>query len=178
MALKPTIYKAVVALSDLNRNHYDTVRLTLAQHPSETQERMMVRLLGYFLAAQEGLEFTRGLSSTDEPDLWVKSLDGQTTLWVEVGEPQFDRLKKACRQAAQVRVLSFNSKSDTWWQQNAEKFSSLPLVVQQVEWSEVQALTTLLDRTMELSVTVSDNTVLVSDAANTVELTLTTLQEH
>lgn len=93
MALKPTIYKHRISLSDLNRDYYDTLNLTVALHPSETIERMMVRVLAYCINAQEHLTFTKGLSEIEEPDIWLRSLDDQIRLWVDVGEPSADRIK-------------------------------------------------------------------------------------
>ena len=87
MAIKPTIYKLKIALSDLERNHYDTLNLTLALHPSETLERMMVRVLAYCINAQAHLSFTRGLSAIEEPDIWARTLDDQISLWIDLGEP-------------------------------------------------------------------------------------------
>ena len=106
MALKPTIYKLRISLSDINRNFYDALNLTIAQHPSETLERMMARILAFCINAQEHLEFTKGLSAVDEPDIWVKSLDDQITLWIDVGEPAVDRIKKASR----ISSISLNGK--------------------------------------------------------------------
>ena len=97
VALKPTIYKFGISLSDLNRGHYETLNLTIAQHPSETVERMMVRVLAYCINANETLEFTKGVSAVDEPDLWHHTLDGQLSSWIDVGEPSVDRIKKATR---------------------------------------------------------------------------------
>jgi uncharacterized protein YaeQ len=122
MALKPTIYKLKIMVSDLDREHYEALNLTVAQHPSETIERMLVRVLVYCLNAQEQLSFTRGLSAVDEPDLWVKTLDDQLALWIDVGEPAVERIKKATRIAAKVKVYSFNSKSASWWSQNQSSF--------------------------------------------------------
>ena len=97
MATKPTIYKVRIALSDLERNYYDTLNLTVALHPSETPERMMARVMAYCINAQEGLSFAKGLSDTDEPDIWLRSMDQQTLLSIDVGEPSFDRVKKLSR---------------------------------------------------------------------------------
>ena len=94
MSLKPTIYKMTIDLCDLERSKYETLNLTVAQHPSESVERMMVRVLAYCIDAHEQLTFTKGISAPDEPDLWQHTLDGQICLWVEVGEPSFDRIKK------------------------------------------------------------------------------------
>lgn len=95
MALKPTIYKMKLALTDLDREVYENLSLTVACHPSETLERMMVRVLAYCLNAREGLELCKGLSDTEEADLWAHSLDGSLALWIDVGEPTIERLKKS-----------------------------------------------------------------------------------
>ncbi len=155
MALKPTIYKLRINLSDLDRDHYDTLNLTIAQHPSETLERMMARVLVFCINAQEHLAFTKGLSAVDEPDIWARSLDDQLALWIDVGEPAFDRIKKATRLAATVKVYSFNSKSDVWWSQLQAKLSTLNAAVFQLDWTGIQALATLVQRTMDFSVTIS-----------------------
>ena len=140
MALKPTIYKLRIALSDTNRNYYDTLDLTTAQHPSESLERMMVRVLAFCINAQDRLVFTRGLSAAEEPDLWAHTLDGQISLWIDVGEPAVDRIKKATRRATTVKVYSFNSKSDIWWSQGREKFNTLKVSVFQFPWESIQSL--------------------------------------
>ena len=110
MALKPTIFKFDLSLADMDRNCYESLALTVAQHPSETTERMMVRVLARCLYHHERLAFTKGLSENDEPDLWQKSLDGRIERWIEVGEPSLDRLKKASRLAEDVVVISFNTR--------------------------------------------------------------------
>ena len=176
MALKPTIFKIKVSLSDLNREVYDSLSLTLAQHPSETTERMMVRLLAYCLNASETLVLCKGLSDTDEPDLWDLSATGETELWVEVGEPSAERVKKATRMAKQVVVYCFNSKAPTWWNLEASKLSSEKLAVFQLPWPEVQALANLVERTMDISVTVSGDSVFVATAKGEQEVTLTALK--
>ena len=117
MALKPTIYKFRLSISDTNRDLYNSTQLTIAQHPSENTERMMARVLAYCIKYQPELSFTKGLSSTEEPDLWLKALDGSTSVWIEVGEPSLDRIKKATRLAQRVDIFSFTSKSDVWWEQ-------------------------------------------------------------
>lgn len=162
MAIKPTIYKFKIALSDLDRHVYDSLELTVAQHPSENVERMMARVLAYCLNAQEFLEFTKGLSTPDEPDIWCRSLDDQLQLWIDVGEPSFDRLKKASRQAQVVKVYSFNSKSDVWWSQEGNALNNLPIEVWQFPWEEIHNLAGLVERTMEFAVTISEGSILVS----------------
>ena len=171
MALKPTIYKCRIDLSDLNRDRYDTLNLTLAQHPSETTERMMVRLLAFCLNAQDNLVFSKDLSSPEEPDLWVHSLDGNLETWIDVGEPAPERIKKASRVARTVKVYSFNSKADTWWAQNKQALQQGNAEFFQFDWESVQGLARLVERTMDWSVTLSEQSVYVSTAAGDCEVT-------
>lgn len=156
MALKPTIYKLKVQLSDMNRDYYDSLSFTVAQHPSETVERMMVRVLAYCLNAQEFLTFTTGLSEPDEPDLKIISLDGRLVQWIDVGEPAVERIKKATRLAEAVRVYSFNSKADAWWRIEGDKFADLPVDIYRMDWPGIQALAGLVQRTMNFTMTISE----------------------
>lgn len=162
MALRPVIYKLHLNLSDLNRHVYQDFQLTIALHPSETHERMVARILAFALNADEQLVFTKGLSTVEEPDLWQKSLDGQTQLWIELGEPAVDRVKKASRIANRVKVYSFNSKSDVWWQQDAAKFKTLDADYIQFDSKQVQSLTAHIERTMKWYITVSENSASVN----------------
>jgi len=162
VALKPTIFKCNISISDLNRDYYDSLQLTVAQHPSETVERMMARVLAYCINADEHLVFTKGLSSVDEPDIWLKSLDGQISLWVDMGEPDAERIKKASRLAREVKVYSFNSKSDVWWSQGKDKFSALDASFFQFKWQEIQALAALVTRTMDMSVTITGDSAYIA----------------
>ncbi len=170
MALKPTIYKFSVSLSDLDKNYFDTLNLIVAQHPSETIERMMARTLALCLNASERIEFTKGLSTPEVPDIWEKSLDDQFLTWIDVGEPAFERIKKACRQANNVKVYSFNSKSDIWWKNEKVGYLSLKAEIFQFPWGEIQALAKLVERTMEYSVTISDNTLYIATEKGEAEI--------
>lgn len=177
MALKPTIYKFRISLSDLNRDYYDTLNLTLAQHPSETIERMMVRVLAYCINAQQNLTFTKGLSEIDEPDIWVRTYDEQTALWIEVGEPSVDRIKKAGHIAKEVKIYSFNSKSDVWWAQVKGKFNPLKASVYKFEWEDILALAALVERTMDMSVSITGNSAYVATNLGECEVGWVSLQE-
>lgn len=176
MALKPTIHKATIALSDIDRDHYDSLQLTLAQHPSETVERMMVRLLAYCFNAREGLMFCKGVSDSDEADLWAHELDGTLALWIDVGEPAVDRVRKARRLARAVSVYSFNSKSPVWWSQNRAQFEALDVAVYRFDWPSVQVLAAMATRTMDLSVTISGGSAYVATQSGEVELSAEPLQ--
>jgi len=178
MALKPTIYKLKISLSDLNRDVYDALSLTIARHPSETMERMMVRVLAFCLNAREQLVFCKGLSDTEEPDIWAHSLDGNLELWVDVGEPSVERVKKASRVSAAVKVYCFNSKSPTWWQQARDKLSALNVSVYCLPWEQVQALAAISERGMETSITITANSIYVATEVGECELFVETLQEQ
>jgi uncharacterized protein YaeQ len=161
----------------MDRSVYDSLRLTVALHPSETAERLWARVLAYCLNAEPDLVFTRGLSEASEPDLWVLAGDGRPELWIEVGEPTVERMKKAAGRAGAVRLYCFNSKAATWWAQHEAALRALPVSVQRFEWPSMQALAALLTRTMELSVTISDGSIYVATESGEVELSVTTLAE-
>ncbi len=168
MATKATVYKASVQVSDMDRHHYQNYELTLALHPSETEERMMVRLAAFALLADEKeggeqLSFTKGISTEDEPDLWQKNYSEEILLWVELGQPDEKRLRKACGRAQQVIVVNYNDKSDIWWEQNKGKNSRFEnLRVLQFSESQVQALAKICTRSMQLNVTIQDGDMWIS----------------
>ena len=176
MALKPTIFKMNISLSDLNNDRYETLNLTVAQHPSETSERMMARVLAYCLNEQEFLTFTKGLSVADDPDIWAKSLADEFLLWIDVGEPAFDRIKKARRQAQTVKVYSFNTKSDVWWSQSQADFTNIDIDAYQFPFVQIQALSKLIKRSMDLSVTISGDSLYVAGELGECEIICHPLQ--
>lgn len=177
MALKPTIYKFRIALTDMNRDYYDSLNLTIAQHPSENEQRMMARVIAFCLNAQEGLEFTKGLSSIEEPDIWQKSLDDQIQLWIDVGEPDVERIKKSTRLAKKVHVYSFNTKSNVWWNQNQGKIGMLDASVTRLDWDGIEQLASLVTRTMDLSVMLTGNSVFVTADNGDCEIVWETLKD-
>lgn len=176
VSLKPTIYRFQIALSDLNRDVFDTLSLTVARHPSETAERMLVRVLAYCMNLQEGLTFTRGLSSPDEADVWAHTLHNSIKCWIEVGEPAVERIKKATRQSPEVKVYCFNSKAGVWYTQNREQLAQLDAAIYRFAWSEVQAFAALLERTMDLTLTLSGESAYINTGQGDCEVTWETLQ--
>lgn len=160
MALKSTVYKADLQVSDMDRNYYQAHALTLARHPSETDERMMVRLLAFALHADAALAFGRGLSS-DEPDLWRKDLTGQIELWIEVGQPDEQYLRRACGRARQVVVYSYSGRSaQVWWDKGGAALArSKNLVVIDVDAASSAALAALAKRGMEVQCFVQDGAI-------------------
>ena len=120
MAIKSVIYKVQLQVADMDRHYYATHPLTLAQHPSETDERLMVRLLAFALHADERLEFGRGLSTDEDPDLWQRDYSGQVERWIELGQPDESRIRKACGRSREVVVLNYGGRAaDLWWEKNA-----------------------------------------------------------
>ena len=155
MALKATIFKAELQVSDLDRNHFATHTLTLARHPSETDERMMVRLLAFALDADERLEFGRGLSAEGEPDLVKRDLTGAIELWIDVGLPEEREIRKAAGRSERVKVYTYGRGANIWWKQNGEALSRLPNV--DILFIEASGeLARWADRTMKLACTVQD----------------------
>jgi uncharacterized protein YaeQ len=158
MALKATIHKAELIINDMDRAYYHTHALTLAQHPSETLERLMLRLIIFSLHATEQLVFTRGLSAVDEPELWQKSDTGEIELWIELGEPDERRLRQACGRSRQVWLYTYGRGSEVWWQSMQAKMARLKnLRIVRIASSTLSQLAKLHQRNMQLQATVQDN---------------------
>jgi uncharacterized protein YaeQ len=170
MAMTPTIYKFSIDLSDIDRNRYVSLDLVVAKHPSETVERMLVRVLAFCINADDQLEFGKGLSDPDEPDLWLRSLDGVVNTWIDVGEPKIERIVKASRTAQDVKVYSFNSKSRIWWSGVSERCHELGVQVCALDWSSIQNAASLIDRTMQMSVTISDRSAFLATERGQTEI--------
>lgn len=158
MALKSTIFKAELQLADLDRNCYATHSLTLARHPSETDERMMLRLLAFALHGDEAPGFGRGLSTEDEPDLWRKDLTGAIELWIDLGLPDEKRIRRACGRARRVVVIAYGGRAaEIWWQQNQAALARLDkLAVLRIAPEESAALAARAARTMQVHCTVQE----------------------
>lgn len=177
MALKATICKAALQVSDMDRNYYAEHALTVARHPSETDARMMVRLLAFALNAHERLEFCKGLSDTDEPDLWQKDLTGALEHWIEVGQPDDKRMLRACGRSGRVTVYAYGNRPELWWKPLAGKLERAKnLAVWRIPSAAVQALEKLANRNMQLQCTVQDGQVYFSDAGETVQIELERLK--
>ena len=177
MALKATIFKTELAVADLDRNVYENFSLTIAQHPSENDMRMMVRLFAFMLFADERLEFGRGLSSDEEPDLWKKDLTGSIDLWISVGQLDERWLRKASGRARRVVLVSFGDRAvDVWWEQNRGILEKLPnLTVLRLSGEQAQALAGLARRSMDLQCTIQDGDAMISGEGETVHLVPATL---
>jgi uncharacterized protein YaeQ len=157
MALKATIYKATIDLANMDRNYYDSLQLTIARHPSETEQRLMVRLVAFILNAHPDLQFGKGLSDETEASIWQVNYSDEISLWIELGQPDEKRLKKACNQAREVKLYCYSSSVNTWWsqvEQNLNKFEKL--TIEQFETTTCESLVKLLSRNMEFQCSIQD----------------------
>lgn len=171
MALKATIFKAQIGIADMDRGYYADHALTLARHPSETDERLMLRVVAFALNAHDRLEFGKGLSDEDEPGLWRKTLTGTIETWIEIGLPDTKRLRKACGRAREVLVYAYGRGADMWWRQTGEELARHEnLSVWTLPIETTQALAALADRGMRLQFTIQDGVVFANDDKQSVQL--------
>ncbi|MCK9490076.1 MAG: YaeQ family protein [Xanthomonadales bacterium] len=169
MAPNSKIYKAELQVTDMDRQYYASHNLTLAQHPSETAARLMVRLIAFALYADQRLEFGRGLSDTDQADLWQRDYTGEIERWIDLGQPDESRIRKACARARQVVVVNYSGNAAAiWWQKTAPTLSRLKnLTVIDFAPDDIEAATALLERGMRLTAMIQDGELqLMSDRLN------------
>ena len=164
MAQKATIYKVELSVSDMDRHYYETHKLTVAKHPSETDERLMVRLIAFALNAREQLEFSRGLSTDDEPDLWEKSLSSEIELWVTLGLPSEKIVRQSCGKAKEVIIYSYGGRTaEVWWDKiknSTTRFENLKVI--NLSEAETNELAQQANRSMKLQVNVQEGDLMVS----------------
>jgi len=173
MAQKATIYKVELSVADMDRHYYETHNLTVAKHPSETDERLMVRILAFALNAHEHLEFTRGLSTDDEPDIWQKSLSGELELWVALGLPGEKIVRQSCGKANEVIIYCYGgSPAELWWEKiknSTTRFDNLQVI--NFSKKDTSELGKQANRLMKLQVNIQDGDVMVSVDGSIVYLT-------
>ncbi len=164
--MKATIYRAEIEVSDIERGYYETHSLTLARHPSETEQRLMVRLLAFVMHAHPKLEFGRGLSTDDEPDLWLRDDTGAIDLWIDVGLPDERRLRRAAGRARELALLIYGERAAAvWWNKNARALARLPgLAIWSLKDADSASLTSLAARSMRLQCTLQEGHVTLCDA--------------
>jgi uncharacterized protein YaeQ len=172
MALSSTIHKAELSISDMDRNYYATHALTVARHPSETEPRMMARLLAFMLYADERLAFGRGLSDEGEPALWRKTYSEEIELWIDVGEPDETRIRKACGRSQQVVVINYGGRSsELWWDKSAAQLRrNRNLTVLAIDEAAMQSLTAMCNRGMRLQCLIQDGELQIIDGDNTLAI--------
>jgi len=183
MAIKATISKANVQVSDIDRGHYADYPVVIARHPSETDERMLVRLLAFALnVPMDGdhgpLEFAKDIWDPDEPSLWQRDYTGDIVHWIEVGQPDEKRLLRTTARVGQVSVYSFSASTPIWWKNIEPKLTRVRnLTVWQIPSEQSEALATLAQRTMDLQVTVQDGAIWVGDGTHSIEVAPIRLKE-
>ena len=180
MAIKSTIFKANVQIADIDHNYYADHALTLARHPSETDERMMIRLAALSLQAHQlkdvcggdgTLSFGAGLSDPDEPDVMLRDFTGRTRLWVEVGQPEDKPLLKACNKADQVVLYVFSHAGEVWWKGIQTKLTRPKnLQIWRIPSNASQSLAKLAQRSMQLQATLQEGALMMSDGSTTVDI--------
>ncbi len=172
MAIKATIYKADLQISNMDKHYYQNHTLTLAQHPSETLERMMIRLMVFALHAHEDLAFTRGLSADEEPDIWLKLPTAEIDTWIDLGQPDEKRIRKACGRAREVFIYTYVQRSaEVWWQQissKLERFDNMQVI--SLPEKTGADLAQLVQRKMTLQCSIQDNEVWFGDETNSVHV--------
>jgi uncharacterized protein YaeQ len=178
MAISSTIFRCKLNIADLDRGYYADHALVLARHPSETNERMMIRVLAFALLASETLAFGKGISTDDEPALWDKDLTGSITQWVEVGLPDVRLVRRACGRAEHVSVLLYGGKTaEMWWQQNSDALSKQhKLTVHNVASSSSKALAALAEGSLDLQCTIQEGEVWIANADQRLQIEMQVLQ--
>ncbi|MEA3523641.1 MAG: YaeQ family protein [Campylobacterota bacterium] len=170
MAIKSTIYKITLNIANMDTHYYNEHLLTLAKHPSENDLRLMIRVSAFILNADEDLVFCKGIAEDDEPDLWQKSYDGTIKLWIDLGQPDEKRIKKACGRAEKVIIYTYQEgTARAWWKQiekSLKRFNNLHVIYLSSDGS-IEKLT---KRTMDLQANYSDRELTLIEGDNTVVL--------
>jgi uncharacterized protein YaeQ len=156
MAIKATIYKAILNIANMDTHYYGEHNLTLAKHPSENDLRLMIRLIAFVLNANDDLVFTKGISQDDEPDLWKKDLSGDIKLWIDLGQPDEKRIKKACGRSEKVIIYTYQEgMASAWWKQSQKvlkRFKNLEVIYLNIDGD----IENLVQRTMKLQANMMD----------------------
>jgi uncharacterized protein YaeQ len=173
MAISSTINKVALNIADMDRHYYESHELTVAQHPSETDFRFMIRLVAFMANAHERLSFTKGIDSSEEPDLWQKSLTDEIELWIDLGQPDEKRIRKACGRAKKVIIYTYHDgKAKVWWEQQQTKlqrFNNLTVIHINAEGIE-----TMIKRSMTLQCNIQDGEIYLND--DNLNLTITQIK--
>lgn len=181
MALKATIFKADISITDMDRNYYNDHNLTIARHPSENDARMMLRIITFIVNAHERLQFTKGLSDDDEPDLWQKSFSDEIELWIELGQPSDQRIKKGCNQSQQMMIYSYADNSfNAWWRKEKSRLQFRKnLSIFTLPQELATTLANAVQRSMQIQVTIQDRQMwLTIEGAGTTESVEVAIEKH
>ena len=176
MALPSTIHRVVVQLSHVDRDIYETLQATLARHPSETTQRLVLRLLAYAICFEPELSFSKGICAGDEPDLWSKGPDGRVKLWIEVGTPEPERLLKASRHAEHVVLLASGPNRFRWDELYRGKLADAANIqVIGVDYAFISQVATGVERTIVWELTITGGSLYLTSAGQTHETALESL---
>ncbi len=175
MAISSTIIKVDLNIANMDSHYYQNHELTVAQHPSETNRRFMIRLIAFMLNASDTIRFTKGLSSDEEPDLWQKSLIDDIEVWIDLGQPDEKRIRKACGRAKQVIIYTYHEhKAKPWWEQNKSKLQRFKnLLVHHINVGEIDAM---VKRSMQLQCNIQDGEIYLSNEDSNITITLNTYE--
>ncbi len=172
MALKSTVFKVNLSVADLGRQYYADHALTIARHPSETDIRMLVRVVAFALNAHERLQFTKGLSNAEEPDLWQLDLTGDIEHWIDLGQPAEKRIRQSCSKANRVSIYTYQKRAAGPWfadiKDSLERFKHLS--VTHLAVSDEKLLSAMIDRTMDLQCTIDEQQVLVTNSVESLTI--------
>ena len=178
MAIKSTVFKVQLAISDITRGYYEDHALTIAQHPSETDVRLMLRIAAFALNAHEHLQFTKGMSSQEEPDLWQIDLTGEVQHWIDLGQPTDKRIRQSCSKARIVTIYTYQRDGGSHWyktvQETAERFEQLSVVHLRI--ADESMIHSILDRSMNLNCVIDDGQVMLSDGEHNLNIRTEILQ--
>ncbi len=165
MAISATINKISLNIADMDRHYYQTHELTLAQHPSETDLRFMVRVIAFIANASDTMAFTKGLSTDDEPDLWQKTLTGEIENWIDLGQPDEKRIRKACGRSGKVIIYTYHDrKAKVWWDQQTDKLKRFNnLKVFHINAEDAEGIESMVQRNMNLQCNIQDGEIYLSD---------------
>jgi uncharacterized protein YaeQ len=179
MAIKSTVFKVDLQITDVDRDYYANHLLTIARHPSETNERMMMRIIAFALHASDDLAFTKGISSDEEPDIWEKNLTNEILVWIDLGQPDEKRIRQACGKAKSVIIYTYNQRSSTiWWTQIKDKLKRFNnLCVINLSASNQDELESMIERTIELQCMIQDGQIWLSNNNQTIPVVKDTWKE-
>lgn len=176
MALTSTMFTFDVTLSDVDRGVYESIALRMAQHPSESEDYFVTRLLAYCLEYEEGIVFSRGIADADEPPLAVRDLTGALTKWIEIGAPDAARLHKASKASPKLAFYTAKSPEMLKRQYAGHKIHKSELIVARgVGRETLEWVTDHLDRRLDITIAVNDGSVYLTIGADTHEAVLATL---
>ena len=176
MTLKSTVYKATLNIANLDTHYYEEHSLTLAKHPSETDERIMVRLLAFAMYASESLTFGKDISEDNEPSLWQKDITGEIDLWIEIGQPDERIIRKACGRAKTVVLILYGAHTELWWKKNQRDFiTKANLTVLSLPYESTQALAAMAERSLSLTCSIEDGIIMMMGPQSSVNIIPTKL---